>query len=595
MTPGRYWIYVGGDDVRKNLSGLANAQTGPQRSRDGLPLLVVCSLRPERKRELQAAANRQGSNKILFTGFIPDLELGTLLGSAFGTVFPSLHEGLGLPVLESYSAGTPVICSQVSSLADLAPNDCKFDPYSQGSIAAMMNLAEDAPDRFREKSLGWWQSISNRYTWNFAAGQTAHELDSIQRNPSVRPPRPAKLPESTWFCALPPATTGVAVFTGRLLSAPEGPRTLVAYTNTLEPPYDDLNGKHVVVSWKDALRELPMAPTSFFVLGNSRHHTDTLRALAATASPPLANAGRRIVYTHDGHIGSLWWDYCEADIHAFHSLLKLAYPEHTAPIETTRQPSDIAAAGLHGFRLIHRLFGINEFMVHSEQAAKMIRDDVGAPGLKIHRAFLPIGVADSVPARPSSLPKADGDTTWIGTFGISSEAKGSAKILTACRILRGKGLKIRLLAAGYALPELRELMEESDHEWVTLVYAPSPQEFLGLLNSVHVAVQLRESSFGEASGVVCELLGLKKRVICTRTGWFAELGSLVDYVEPYVTPEALAAAIAQSISRERGDDRLLSRLSVGAYWQNLRSIETGTSGGTTALEDLEVLNHAPSP
>ena len=57
---------------------------------------------------------------IVFLGYVPDEDLGKLCGAALMMIYVSHYEGFGLPVLEAMSCGTPAICSNTSSLPEIA-------------------------------------------------------------------------------------------------------------------------------------------------------------------------------------------------------------------------------------------------------------------------------------------------------------------------------------------------------------------------------------------------------------------------------------------------------------------------------------------
>ena len=61
--------------------------------------------------------------------------------AAEGFVYPSLFEGFGLPVLEAMACGTPVLCSQVASLLEVAGDSAlTFAPQSEEALAAGLAL-----------------------------------------------------------------------------------------------------------------------------------------------------------------------------------------------------------------------------------------------------------------------------------------------------------------------------------------------------------------------------------------------------------------------------------------------------------------------
>ena len=102
---------------------------------------------------------------IRMMGYIPQEELPIFYRTAFATIYPSLYEGFGLPVLESMACGTPVITSYNSSIPEIAGNACILidDPLDSTAIAdAMIQLSEDEALRYRlekenntEQSLSW--------------------------------------------------------------------------------------------------------------------------------------------------------------------------------------------------------------------------------------------------------------------------------------------------------------------------------------------------------------------------------------------------------------------------------------------------------
>ena len=162
-----YWIYVGGDDHRKNLNFLIQAQIN--RTEPKKPLVIVCKLSANRQAEVNAVIKRNKAANVILTGYVDDDALICLLRSAYGMVFPSISEGLGLPILESYNSNTPVLCSNTTSLKDLAPSPLQFNPYNVNELSEKMDLAERDYENFRELSLNYWNSIQNRYNWEYAS------------------------------------------------------------------------------------------------------------------------------------------------------------------------------------------------------------------------------------------------------------------------------------------------------------------------------------------------------------------------------------------------------------------------------------------
>jgi glycosyltransferase involved in cell wall biosynthesis len=84
--------------------------------------------------------------KVVFPGFISDHEFAALLQSCRAVLFPSLYEGFGMPVLEAMAFGKPVLCSNVTSLPEVAGDAAFFfDPRKPIEIVeAMYKIGTDA-------------------------------------------------------------------------------------------------------------------------------------------------------------------------------------------------------------------------------------------------------------------------------------------------------------------------------------------------------------------------------------------------------------------------------------------------------------------
>ena len=85
------------------------------------------------------------AEKVIFCDYVSDEHLPILYNYAEALVYPSFYEGFGLPVLESMSCGTPVICSKVSSLPEICGESALYvDPKNVNSIKdALIEMFSD--------------------------------------------------------------------------------------------------------------------------------------------------------------------------------------------------------------------------------------------------------------------------------------------------------------------------------------------------------------------------------------------------------------------------------------------------------------------
>ena len=111
-------------------------------------------------------------------------QLQALYRSAEALVFPSVYEGLGLPVREALSVGTPVVAMPFSAIPEIG-GDCILYPngFSASDLAqALERLATDSALRgeLHERGLGW----AERFTWE----KTARATLDVYRSAVLRPP-----------------------------------------------------------------------------------------------------------------------------------------------------------------------------------------------------------------------------------------------------------------------------------------------------------------------------------------------------------------------------------------------------------------------
>ena len=109
---------------------------------------------------------------IRYVEYVPEEDLLLLYNACGAFVYPSLYEGFGLPVIEAMACGTPVACSNVTSLPEVAGDAALyFDPCSVGEMAeAIARLAGDAELQGELSQAGLRRAAS--FSWRKAAEET---------------------------------------------------------------------------------------------------------------------------------------------------------------------------------------------------------------------------------------------------------------------------------------------------------------------------------------------------------------------------------------------------------------------------------------
>jgi glycosyltransferase involved in cell wall biosynthesis len=185
---GEFILYTGGMDYRKNVGGLLAAYAGlPPDLRNAYKLVIVGRLGLEDQYgPFAGQAERLGiSDRVVFTGYVPEAELVLLYQAATLFVFPSLYEGFGLPVVEALACGAAAIAGRNSSLIELIEQEeALFDPTDPGSIqTALVRALTDGEllERLRRPE------VREQFAWRRIADRTAAAYEDVGSRP--RPPR----------------------------------------------------------------------------------------------------------------------------------------------------------------------------------------------------------------------------------------------------------------------------------------------------------------------------------------------------------------------------------------------------------------------
>jgi glycosyltransferase involved in cell wall biosynthesis len=168
-----YVFAIGNIHPRKNLVRLLEAYLILRQQ--GYPFAMVWTGLPRwGSEDLLERARRAG---VILTGFVPQAHLPAFYRRAAVFVYPSLYEGFGLPVVESMACGTPVVCSDTTSLPEVAGEAALLvNPESCREIADAIRRLSDEPtlaDDLRQAGL----ERVKRFTWANVAQRTLAALE----------------------------------------------------------------------------------------------------------------------------------------------------------------------------------------------------------------------------------------------------------------------------------------------------------------------------------------------------------------------------------------------------------------------------------
>ena len=205
--PERFVLYLGSNKPHKNLTRLVEAwQMADGGWQAANCKLVIAGAWDERYPEARELANSSGAKASpengqppassfqlpVWLGPMSEADLPALYSAATAFVFPSLYEGFGLPVLEAMACGTPAICSNTSSLPEVAGDPAAgsgpsaallVDPLDTAALADALRLVltdDGLQAELRRRGL----AQAARFTWQQTAAATltiyrqeAHRLE----------------------------------------------------------------------------------------------------------------------------------------------------------------------------------------------------------------------------------------------------------------------------------------------------------------------------------------------------------------------------------------------------------------------------------
>ena len=595
----KYVMYTGGIDYRKNVEGLIKAWSLlSQHLRSSHQLAIVCAIQPQDRDRLVSLVYELGleHDDVIFTGYVPEEDLVSLYNLCDLFVFPSLHEGFGLPALEAMACGAPTIGADNSSIVEvIGLRDAMFDARSPECIARKIQevldnavfrevLRKNAAQQARAFS---WQTSAERA---LSAIRLQVEENAFQRRMAcITHPRK---PTLAFVSPLPPLETGIAEYSADLLPELSRFYDIEVVTDQAEISDSFAEANFPKISVEEFNKDARRFDRIVYQFGNSDFHNHMFELLERHPG---------VVVLHDLYLSG---------IQAWRENFHKKHRHFTRSLVRS-----------HGYRaLIDHIEGEPDAAIWKYPVNRDVLED--AVGVIVHSEFndLRLRTAGLKPDEIACIPllRAPANSNRAGarerlgiaddqlllcTFGNVGKNKGSLRLLEAFALFsQDLSENVKLVFVGQG--SLGSYGAEFDHhvaqnalaEKVEVTGYVDKAIYDAYLRAADVAVQLRAFTRGETSKAVLDCLAHGIPTIVNAHGPMAELDekAVVKLSEDPSVAEianSLRALVTHEAERQR-----LSRCATelirnthaphrigNLYWQ---AIEAFNSIGSVARRNI---------
>lgn len=530
-------LYTGGADERKNLPRLIEAWAAlPPALRATHQLLFAGKMPKGNIDEFLRIARSHGlqPDELQFSGYVSDGELVKLYNLCKLYVFPSWHEGFGLPALEAMACGTPVIGANTTSLPEvIGLEEALFDPLDAMAIRDKMSKALTDPDflaRLRTHGL----AQSKRFSWDETAVRAIAAWEALLQTESTLPlPSGAELGHKlrlAFVSPLPPERTGIADYSAELL-----PALAAHYDIELVVAQDQVNidlaqfgGQVRDADWLRA--NAHSIDRVVYQIGNSPYHSHMLTLLEEIPGT---------VVLHDFFLsGLIAWQEQHGGMNG--TWINSLYDSHGYGAVRDRYRDAESAKRDYpvNWSVLQHAQGV---IVHSDYSRNLARQWYGLdassewlviPLLRSKRDYINKWAA----RKKLGLSESD---FIVCSFGFLDSTKLNHRLLEAwLASALAEDKHCRLIFVGenhggsYGANLLNIVRESGLGKRISITGFAPPEIFQQYLAASDLAVQLRTNSRGETSGTVLDSMAHALPLIINANGSMAELDSEAVWMLP---------------------------------------------------------------
>lgn len=558
-----FLMYTGGIDHRKNIKGLIRAYaTLPVAVRKAHQLAIVCSVQTESRKALEQLATHcvLASDEVVLTGFVPEGDLIALYRLCKAFVFPSWHEGFGLPALEAMHCGAPVIAANTSSLPEVLGHDeALFDPFDEQAIASkIMQVLDD--EAFRQRLISHGLQQAHKFSWDSTAKRAIaafEQMHTARSAAGTTPAAPAARPKLAYISPLPPERSGIADYSADLLPALAQYYDIevIVAQKEISDTWLKTNFPVRTVEW---FRKNGAAyQRVLYHFGNSTFHEHMFDLLGNYPG---------VVVLHDFFLSGIQ-AHREVYGHAPSAWSKALYKSHGYPALHHRfhvdDMADVISKYPANFGVLQRATGV---IVHSRHSIVLADQWYGA-GMADAWAEIPLLRTPADLGNRAQMRQRLGFTDndfVVASFGLLGSTKLNHELLDAwlaCTLARDENCHLVFVGENdggdYGARLLKTIARSGHSSRIHITGWTDAATFKSYLTACDIGVQLRTLSRGETSAAVLDCMNYGLPTIVNANGSMADLdGHAVVMLPDRFTTAELQAALESLWRDERSRTEL---------------------------------------
>ncbi|MEI6481425.1 MAG: glycosyltransferase [Candidatus Saccharibacteria bacterium] len=483
-----------GNDVRKNN---ANAIKGfdlfNSDNANTYTLVVTSFFSTEEEETLKTLSP---SSEIIFTGSVDDAEMAWLYKNCEAVLFPSVLEGLGMPLIEGLQNDKPVIASSIDVFREISEDlPYYFNPFDPLSIASTLQLGLNDPGfNIRKKKYG---AVVASYSWEESAKAMSTALIKLNESDARESETRKKV---AVLCPIPSGISAIGKIVAEM--HPElAQQADVEYFFELPTLSKELRPNilgEIAPNWNVShfdQKRYRSYDEVYYHIGNGNHHS--LTTICALTMPG-------VVILHDLNIEGVYNDLLSSK--------KIDQNRYDVEVELNKRTGDKSK---FLSSLINRQRAV---VVHSDYAEAVVKNLLQKDTtVKIARVNL---------ATPTPTYMIGDNSTRepfiIGLAGILANIKGLGVIESLAKDPAFKHDKIMLFGLNFAEPGSLDRLRSLPN--VSVETDLSDYEFQQKLRELSVFINYRTHYQGEASSATLEAMRYGIPVVVRSDfGWYAEL------------------------------------------------------------------------